>query len=267
MVMPEPTERTEHKAELRTVPLSALIVDSRVQRPLDTRRADKMAAELNLDALGLVCASHRDDGTYAIIDGQHRVAALRIAGFVEEPVECEVFSGLTLADEAVMFRLRNNTAKPQYIDRFRVRVIEGDPTAKAIVRTLRRHGWQIALSTSPAHFAAIQAFERIHDREPVAAEKAIATITRAWGHESNGANGCIVEGIGLIYLRYGDAVSVDDLIDRLSKFPAGAGALLGKARGLRDLIGSTIPKAVAEIVVELYNARRKTKALPPWRAS
>lgn len=256
-----------HKPEIRPLVVSTLLVDPAIQRPLDKRRVGKIAAELNLDALGVLTVSQRGNGDHILIDGQHRAEALKEAGQSTHKAVCRIFAGLSLAEEAEMFRLLNNTAKPLYVDVFRVRVIEGDPNAVDIARTLKRSGWKISSSTGTAAFAAIAAFERIYNMDPVAAERTIAVITRAWGHDPIGADGRIVEGIGLVLARHGDAVATDDLIERLSKFPAGPGALLGKARGLKELIGSTVPRAVAEVVVEEYNRRRRTKALPAWRSS
>jgi hypothetical protein len=256
-----------HKPQVEPVALNLLIVDRRVQRPLRPTRAAKIAAEMNLDALGLLAVSHRESGEYAIIDGAHRAEALRILGFTNDDVMCEVYTGLTLAEEAAMFRLRNNSEKVGYLDRFRVRVVEGEPTALAIADLLGRYGWKVENQTYDGVFAAVQRIERIYLLEPLAAERALSTLTRAWGHEHNAADGRIVEGLGLFYHRYGGAVDIDELTDRLSKFPGGPGKLIGSARGLRDLVGSTVPKAVAEIVVELYNARRKTRGLPSWRST
>lgn len=255
-----------HEPDVYPLAVSTLMVDPRVQRPLDKRRVTKIAEALNFDALGVITVSRRDNGDNAVIDGQHRVEALREAGHGSMAVTCRVFKGLGLPEEAAMFRLLNNTAKPQYIDQFRVRVIEGDENAVAIARIITRHGWKIDMQTGSNTFAAVAALERIYNLDDISAERALVTVTRAWGHESNAGDGRIVEGVGLVHVRYGDAVETDDLIDRLSKVPGGPGALLGRARGLKDLIGSTVPRAVAEITVELYNARRRTKALPPWRA-
>lgn len=266
-----------HKPEVREVPLNQLVVDLRVQRPLDTRRANKIAAELNLDAIGLICTSHRDDGTYSIIDGQHRTEALRINGFTGELVQCEVYQGLTLADEAAMFRLRNNTAKPQYLDKFRVRIIEGDPEALAVMDILDRYGWALLNQHATGghrpegRFAAVQALERAYaadrDSDPTAAERVIATVTAAWGHESDGVDGRLIDGLGRVYLRYGSAINSTEMISRLRKYPGGPGALVGRARGLKELLGVTGSQAFAELFVELYNRQRKTRALPSWRSS
>jgi hypothetical protein len=253
--------------KVENVAVSTLIIDPRVQRPLDKRRVSKIAAELNMDALGVITVSRRDNGDNAVIDGQHRVEALREAGHGGGTAACRVFADLTLPEEADMFRLLNNTAKPGYLDLFRVRVIQGDEDAVMITLMLEQYGWKVAQAGDAGCLSAIQAFERVYRASPAAAEKTIATITRAWGHDRNGVDGRLLDGLGLVYARYGEAINVSELTDRLSKYAGGPGALLGKSRGLSDLIGVTVGKAVAEVVVELYNRLRKTKGLPAWRAS
>lgn len=256
-----------HKPEIRPLLASNLLVDHTVQRPLDPRRVARIAAEFNFDALGTVTVSQRANGDHVIIDGQHRIEAMKEAGHSSSKVTCRVFSGLALSDEAAMFRLLNNTAKPQYLDLFRVRVVEGEPNAVALNRIAKRHGWAITHTPGDGSLHGIAAFERIYLMDPAAAETALATVTRAWGHAEAATDGRVLEGVGLVYARYGSAVEADALTDRLARFAGGPGRLLGRARGLREHIGSTLPRAVAEIVVEEYNRRRKGRALPGWRAS
>jgi len=254
-----------HSPDLRPLAVSSLIVDPDVQRTLDTRRVNAIAESLNMDALGIITVSRRKNGSYHIVDGQHRVAAVRLAGGDDEKVMCRVFEKLSLADEAVMFRLLNNTAKPMAVDLFRVRVVEGDPDAVRIVDIAREYGWKIAQQTHGGAIAAVAALERVYLRDPDALSKALGVITRAWGHEPPANDGRIIEGVGLVFARYGAAIEVADLAPRLSSFAGGPGALLGKAKGLRDMIGGTQTNAVAEVVVETYNRARRTRALPPWR--
>lgn len=252
--------------DLRPLAVAQLVVDPDVQRAVDTGRVAKIADTLNLDALGTITVSHRSNGSYHVIDGQHRVAAVRLAGGDDEKVLCRVFDRLTLAEEAEMFRLLNNTAKPTVLDLFRVRVVEGDPDALAIVSALRKSGWKVAAAQAGC-IAAAGAVERLYRRDPEALEKSVATIARAWGHDLPANDGRLIEGIGLVFARYGAAIQVADLVPRLSPFAGGPGALLGKAKGLSQLIGGQQAHAVAEIVVEVYNRQRKTRALPPWRSS
>lgn len=255
------------KPDLRPLAVSSLNVDPGIQRGLDRRRVSKMAEALDLDALGVVTVSHRANGTYHVVDGQHRIAAVRLAGGDSVKVMCRVFDGLSSEAEARLFRLLNNTVKPQQIDLFRIRVVEGDPVAVDIQRMIEANGWRLVFGTRPGAFVAVAAAERIYRLDPVALEKTFNVVTRAWGHAQSSVDGRVIEGIGLVLARYGTAVDVADLTDRLARYGGGAGALIGKARGLRDLRGGQICRALAEIVVDLYNARRKTRALPGWRAS
>lgn len=255
------------KPDLRPLAVSSLIVDPDIQRNLDQRRVNQIAEHLNLDALGVITVNHRANGSYHVVDGQHRVAAVRLAGGETEKVLCRIFDSLNREDEAKLFRLLNNTAKPMAIDLFKVRVIEGDPVAVELNRIVHEHGWTVSTNNTSRTFSAVAALERVYRLAPIAAERAVSTLTRAWGNDDNtGVDGRLVEGIGRVFARHGDSVDASDLTARLARFAGGPGALIGKARGLRDLIRVTVPAAVAEIVVEMYNTRRKTKALPPWRS-
>lgn len=255
------------KPERRQLHVSNLIVDPNVQRGLDRKRVTKIADDLDLNAVGVITVSHRGNGSYHVIDGQHRVEALRLAGGESEKVECRIFDGLSIEEEARLFRLLNNTAKLQALDKFKIRVVEGEPIAVAISHTLNKHGWRLAGGAADGCFSAVAAIERIWQREQTAVERTIVTITRAWGHAPAAVNGLLVEGIGLVYARYGNAIDDKSMADRLARYPGGAGRLIGAARGIAETYRFTVSTGIADLVVELYNSQRKTKALPPWRAS
>lgn len=252
------------KPQLKQLPVSVLSVDPDLQRGQDARRVAKIEAEFDEGALGVITVSQRGTGTLHVVDGQHRVAAARLARGEDFKMPARVFTGLSTEEEARLFRLLNNTAKPTAVDLFRIRVLEGDPVAVEIDRILGKHGWRIYLQTADGFFAATAAAERVYRADPEAVEHAISTVTRAWGKDRSGADGRIFEGIGMLFARYGDLLDQQDLVDRLSRSGT-PGQLIGKARGLRELIGGTLTSALAEIVVEMYNARRRTRGLPAWR--
>jgi len=253
------------KPEIRTLPMSALIVDPNVQRALDRGRAARIAADLDLTAVGVITVSRRENDSYHVIDGQHRVEALRLAGGEGEKVQCRIFEELSVEDEARMFRLLNNTTKLSAVDKFRVRVVEGESIATDITGILNASGWKIATGTAESGFSAVAAADRVYARDQQAFVRAVETLTRAWGHEASALDGRILEGVGMVLARYGDAID-GSLVDRLRRYPGGPGRLIGDALGLKKLINMTVPGAVADVVVELYNARRTTKAVPPWRS-
>lgn len=255
------------KCKLEYLPVYGLTVDGNVQRSLDRSRAAAIADKLDVNALGVLTVSRRANGANHVIDGQHRVEGLRLAGGENEKVQCRVFTGLSLEDEARLFRLLNNTKGLQALDKFRVRVVEGEPNAVAIYDMLTKYGWKVNFGGHDGSFSAVASLERVFLRDAAAAERAIATVTRAWGHLNSGGDGRIVEGIGLVYARYGSAADDSDVVERLAKYPGGPTRLLGAARGVHDVYRISVTQGVADIVVELYNARRKTRAIAPWRAS
>ena len=253
------------KPDIRLLKVADLIVDLNVQRSLDQHKVAKIAEELDLNAIGVITVSRRANGTYHIVDGQHRVAALRLAGGEDEKITARVFAGLTIEEEARLFRLLNNTSQPQLLDKFRVRIVEGETVAVAINDILTKHGLRVTFGSSDGCFSAVAAAERVYRLDPSALDRALATLTRAWGVAAASVDGRLVEGVGRVYARHGDAVNVASLTDRLARHKGGSGALIGKARGLAEFLNVAIPNAMAEIVVELYNTSRKTTALPAWR--
>jgi hypothetical protein len=254
-----------HKSVKRELAISKMIVDPALQRGLDWRRVNKMAAELDRDAVGTLVVSERPTGFFHIIDGQHRTEALRIAEGDDAKVDCRVFLGLTREDEARLFRLYNNTAKLQAITKFLVRIEEQEPTALAINDLLHKYGWKVVPGSGDGQFAAVAAIEKIWNRDHRAVERSLATITKAWGHSSAAVNGTLFEGIGLVYARYSEDIIDKSLVERLSLFEGGPDGFLGKARGLHAAYNKNLPNAVADLVVETYNKNKRSKALPPWR--
>lgn len=255
------------------LPLSDLVCDSTIQRPLDERRVERLADALDLALLGVIEVSARTNGTYHVMDGQHRVAALRLAGFHTETVECKVHNGLDLAQEARRFVGLNTFTSPRPFDRFKVRVKAGDPIAVGIDAILMEFGWRVQTGDIDGAFSAVVAAERVYvgrstaEREhgPEALRSALGVVTEAWGHKPGNANGFVIGGLGLFFARYGSDVDRPALIKRLAQFPGGADNYLGKARGIRDFRGGTLPRCIAELTTDLYNKRRSTGQLESWR--
>ena len=259
---------------IQEIDIDKLIVDHDVQRLVERVRVDALVKKLRLDALGVIAVSRRNDGTYHVIDGQHRVAAMVAAGYGDKTMTAEVYEGLSLSDEAAMFRWRNNTRQVSPLDKFRVRVVEGDEVAVALNAILEDHGWQAKQGKSDGSFTAVAALERVYTGKlngPGTTAGVCATlmrvITDAWGHDTNGARGEIVGGIGAVLLRYNTKVDKVKLIQELATLKAGPRGLVSKGRGLRDFRGGLLSDAIAEVIVEILNRGRRTQRLPEWRSA
>jgi len=241
--------------------ISTLVVDRRVQRELNPSWVAKIARDLVLVQLGIITVSRREDGSTIILDGQHRVEALRFAGINEYVIDCRVLTDLSLEEEAKTFRLLNSTSKPNKIDHFLVRVVEGDEVARDINKILKRFGWQASRGKSAGSFSAISTLEALYREDREAAWSAVQTITEAWDNSLESANGQIIFGLGAIYHRHGEEVDLARMVRRLSSIAPKE--LLTRAAALAKARGRRAGAAVAELAIAEYNKQRGTK-LPDW---
>jgi hypothetical protein len=120
--------------------IEGLEVDGRAQRPFSERRATKIAQEFDPDYVGVIHVSQRLDGRFYIVDGQHRVGAMRILGWVDQRVECKLYHGLTVAEEAKLFGKLNDFVRVARFDAFMARITARDPDAVAIDEIIRGCG-------------------------------------------------------------------------------------------------------------------------------
>lgn len=257
----------------RTVLLDDITVDPKVQRDegLDQRRVSKMSANFNPDALGVLIISQRRGGTLVCLDGAHRSAAARQAGWTKA-MDAIVYTGLTLAEEASLFLLYNDKKDPSAISRFKARVIAEDPVAVDIDRIIKAHGWRVsAEKTLAGTLAAIDKAEGVYrhaggtlpvGEHPEVLEGVLTIVTAAWEHDPKATHGTVLLGTAQLIGRFGKAADFKKLIDEMQR--TRPGVLMGKARVLADLQGGTVSAGFAKILVGLHNNRRRTHLLPEW---
>ncbi|MET9262357.1 DUF6551 family protein [Amycolatopsis sp. NPDC004079] len=268
-----PTPKTEpNPPVLKQLRADHLGVDPQVQRSLDPNRVRKIADNLNRNALGTIIVSLRDDGTHHIVDGQHRAAAMMQRGLGDETMDCKVFSGLSLSEEAELFRLYNDTRQMRPVVKFRVRVIEGDETAVLLNSMLEDYGWRVTGASGTGFFLAVNALEKIYNGagrfdggQAAACDTLINALTTAWGHNSDAVRAELIEGIGLVILSYGEGLDFRKLTVELAKHDGGPVGVIGDARQLKKLRSCRIGDAMAEVIVSMVNKGRKTRRIPDWR--
>jgi hypothetical protein len=249
-----------------------LEVDNRVQRDhLDLRKVERIKANFNPGALGILTVSRRNRVTNIVLDGMHRKQAVAELTDGMGKMLCHVFTGLTLAEEAQMFLDLNAGSQPNLLDKFKARLWAEDPVAVDINRILRGYGWDLGPTKRQGSIAAPGAIERIYRRsllreeEPNALQMAVLTVTRAWGTGEPGAvRGELLEGIAAMYSRYGDKLDVDTLIKVLGRYKGGPVNVYADAQQLAALKKTSMSMAVAERVVDEYNKGRKSRSLTQW---
>lgn len=236
-----------------------LVVDPRVQRSLDQKRARRMALEFDTSAVGSIAVSQRIDDSLVIIDGQHRVAAAVMAGLGDLPVDCQVFTGLELSQEAQLFRLLNEASKVRPIDGFFVRLEEGEPVAVGINNIVLANGWVVANGTNHKGISAIRALEAVWKSDPDqigVLHRTLGTITQAWGYGADGVNQSMLRGLGLLVKRHYSNIDYPRLARKLSQLGTAA-QVLGKAKGQCSINGGQLGVALYTVVRSNYNVGLK----------
>jgi hypothetical protein len=116
--------KVERVARLRWVPIPKMRVSPVAQRQVNQARVDYIAANFDPEQIGTPTVSERD-GAFFVIDGQHRIEALKAIGWGDQSVQCWTYTGLTEQEEADKFDRLNDVLAVHAFDRYRTRVTAG----------------------------------------------------------------------------------------------------------------------------------------------
>jgi hypothetical protein len=237
-----------------------------LQRAYMPKKAMDIARDFDVNALGVLHLSERADGDRIGLDGQHRVMAgeiVRHDGYV-----AKVYRGLTVEQEAQLFRQLNNTSKVGTLDLFRVALREGRGAERLVQRIVEDAGF----STLPGHtnsFTAVKTALRIVERKngDEHLRWALKVAAGAWGHTAEAVSGPIVEGLAMVKARHRDNLDTDNMIKKLTGRAGRAPGLLGDARTLQRSYGGSVKSNVCEVLMTAYNTGLRKYKLPDWRTS
>jgi hypothetical protein len=237
------------------------------QRLLVASKLKQVAKDLDLDAIGVLHGvEYEINGERAIwlIDGQHRHRVLMDEGLGDWIVEVKVH--LDVTDDAraseLFLKLNNRTAIHPF-DKFENARAAGHPDAVGITEIARQFDLTINRRSDDGLLCCVTVLERVFhfDGNGAVLGLALETLTAAWGRTASAVEGKLVEGLGMLYQHFNGAIDRPVLVKKLAKYPGGPSALIGDARGLRDLRHATIARCVAEQVVATYNAGRRVERL------
>jgi ParB-like chromosome segregation protein Spo0J len=197
------------------VPLEALMVDERYQRPL-TNFVDTVAREYDPALVGTLIVSERPNGKMAVIDGQTRMEGMRANGETAAP--CLVYSDLTRAQEAQLFSdLQTKRRGMATYLRFRAALVAEDEEAMGIAAIVREAGFELDVEETAHTIKAISALERVYRRDPALLVTVMAVIAAAWPDPNTEARASadIIGGLAAFLARE-RKVDVERLRDRLA---------------------------------------------------
>lgn len=259
---PTRPNRVERTASLRWVPLGLMRVSPLAQRELNHARVDKIVANFDLEQIGAPTVNKRG-GHFYIIDGQHRIEALRAIGWEDQQIQCWTYEGLTESEEAEKFLKLNDVLAVAALPKFRVAVQAEREMECDIDRIVRAAGCKITADKVEGGISAVGTLIRIYQRtEGRTLGRTLRIIRDAYG--TPGLEADVLDGIGYLCGRYNGDLEDQVAIAKLGKIQGGVNGLRGRAEVIRQRTGLTRGHAIAAAAVDVINAGRGGKKLANW---
>ena len=209
-----PAKEVEQRIEC--VPLERIVTEQ-YQRILNMKNVAGIVKNFDPAKLGVLVVSHREDGTYAVLDGQHRLTALRRLGY--DAANCIVLEGMTIQQEADYFRRQNENKQSLRInDTFNASLWAEDAESLRIKELMDKYGFRHGKSGQPMCICAIGALQHILRRfGDRTLELTLACIAATWPHDSTILRGEMLAGLGEFWRRYGEKLTVAQFEARMRK--------------------------------------------------
>jgi len=184
------------------VPL-AKIEPSSYQRTTNHSQVKNIVMDFDEAKLGTLTVSLRD-GKYYIVDGAHRLSALRALQYSH--ALCEVLTGLTVEDEADYFRRQGQDKRAlKPVDLFKAGIIAGDEKCLKINEIIKSNGFQIGFSYKNFYqIGAIHTlFSIVEDYGFGVLDYTLCLIANTWAGIAKASCGDCLLGVAEFIHRYG----------------------------------------------------------------
>lgn len=246
---------------MKLIEVTACFADERYQRPPGQRFVRDIVLNFDERLVGAIQASAREDGRFALLDGQTRWLAMQIIG--KHRCWAAIYEGMDLAAEARFFYRVNKhrkTVSPFY--GFRARVLSGEEKAVAIQAAVEAAGLKIRPDTSGerGQVAAVAALETVYDTPSAVREDTLAPVLAVLGTTWKGlkksTDSELLRGLGRFFAVYADSEIVPDhLEDQLQAL--GPQLVIARARDVGGSVASPSKRATglsaARALVAIYN--------------
>jgi hypothetical protein len=250
---------TETGQYVGAIPASRLFVDSSYQRDANLPRVARMVAEFDVTRLGVLEVSDRGDGSYAIVEGQHRWLAARRAMATPElpdpPLVCQVHRGLDVAGEANLFYLIDRGRKVlSGYDRWKARRGSGENVVLQIEERCAAFDLQIRNTTKAGVIRSHVALEAVVDLGGLQLlTDTLGVLVQAYGRTVDAMDGDIIKGVAAVLHNYDEPEEIrrPTLIDALGDTPPRS--LKSRAQALKEAHRAEIPRLIAAVIVSRYN--------------
>jgi hypothetical protein len=241
-------------------PPDHLKIDPLYQRILDQRRVDKMAGEWKPELAGVLEVSARN-GSWYVLDGQHRLVAARLAHV--EALRVQLHDDLTIQQEAALFaKLNSERVRPTTASLFRARLFAGEAIPTDIELICTAQGVTLNFtsgdrSSRPGSTRAFSTLERIYQYSASLLEQTLRICGGAWASDPKAYTEVPLYGVSGFLLTYARHPRFDErrLIEKLAAWPVSHVIQRSKAVGNTGGSGRSLKVGPRLAVLDLWNYR------------
>ena len=203
----------KHMQSIERIPLSEICIEP-YQRVLNNARVKRIADNFDPARVG-VLLSKRGPHSYAIVDGQHRLCAMRQHGVLD--AVCIVAVGMTYEDEANYFRNQSRDTNPlNAYSLYKAGVEAKDEHFLRIEAILVKNGFAVGLKAEPMVITAVNTLSRVMTMQGEhALDLSLKCIRAAWHGDSTALRREMFAGVSEFARRYESKLTGDLFKQRL----------------------------------------------------
>lgn len=251
------TNFTKQEHTVRWVATENLsVVWATAQRGMDNRKVAQIAENLDPDFFGVITVTLPvgEGGVHHVIDGQHRVAAIRQAWGDGQKVPCMVLNVDDPKRAADIFsQINGKRSRPQAIDLFRVGVTAGYEAEVAVNKLVTGLGYHVGFDSTDGSISAVAMCLSIYRRHGIARLRDTLTVIQGtFGKSRESVDAAVLNGYTRFLVTYGTQIDRQRLVDRVAKQYT-PGRLIGAARNWRDMKRISVADGIARVLLDTYN--------------
>jgi hypothetical protein len=232
------------------------------QRAFDPRWAKHIMDEFDPDMFGVLTVSIANgEGSYHVVDGQHRRWAINELYGPDEKVPCTIVQADTPAKAASIFNKMNTHRKS--VDRlttFNVRVVAEEPAETAVNRVIRECGLRAAAQMDGSSVRAVGTCMDIHRKHGETVLRDTLRLVKAtWGDTASALDGIVLRGFSEMLVKH-PTMNHQRAVEMMGKHYTPE-RLIGAAKTARETFGGTMATNMVRVFETVYNRGRKKDRL------
>lgn len=238
------------------LPLRLLKTDYTYQSPVKDSQVVKIVRDFDPKALHTIVVSEREDGTYYIIDGQHRVVALIRLNY--DFIRCTVHTGLTREEEAKMYHDLNNRPNKTRGSKGKAKFAYNEESAVKLDELVKSTGMQINYEHTghrKGYISPYATLEQIYKKHgDVHLNNVIVVIKSAFGNDGKHFQSDIMYGFSKFLKTYYKTLDMQNLVDKLEN--VGFEGLMDKVENEKFKFKNK-KECLPYVMTDIYNRNKK----------